>query len=373
MTNSKTYVVYWARLESHSDVMSEGYVGITIDFDERKRAHFKAANNRRKNKKSHFQYALKKYKDAVIWEFLHEGLTEEEALIWENLYRPTINIAWNSLVGGERGVSAEWYDDDKNKQKHRENTSEATKLRIAEKDSPEARAQRAQEVWDKDGYRESREGLFAGENNPQFGKFGADHPAAGHKKTEAGRKAISDAQKGRTVSETSRQKLSKSRIEKYADQKAAREKKLEAERHEKKKQREADKLTGKFKGENARASKFSDSERQLICKRRVDGETYSAIGKTYGKGVTTIKNICATWGPKNGYPFERKIGQSELKKVTSEEDKTAICKKYAAGSSATDLAKKYNLSFQQIYLFVAEHGPKNGIPYVQQKSKKSTG
>jgi transposase len=129
-----------------------------------------------------------------------------------------------------------------------------------------------------------------------------------------------------------------------------------------------DRKTGKFRGENARASKFQDSERGIICQRRINGETYAAIGKSYGKGVSTIKNICQNWGPKNGYPYETKIGKSNLKKVTSPKIKTAICKEYSEGISAMKLAIKYELSFQTVYTFLADWGPKNNIPYIKHKT-----
>jgi Mor family transcriptional regulator len=129
-----------------------------------------------------------------------------------------------------------------------------------------------------------------------------------------------------------------------------------------------DRETGKFQGQNARASKFTDAERATICKRRIDGETYARIGKTYCKGVSTIKNICQNWGPKNNYPFETKIGKSDLKKVTSSEIKTAICKEYSEGVSALKLATKYELSFQTVYTFLADWGPKNNIPYIKNKT-----
>ena len=119
---------------------------------------------------------------------------------------------------------AYWYEDETNKIKHQEQTSIATKEGIAEKDSTEARSKRAKEAWEQDGYRESREGLFAGENNPQYGKFGADHPAYGHRHTDETKEKIANALKGRIVSQETKEKLSQTRIRIMAPQKAETEK-----------------------------------------------------------------------------------------------------------------------------------------------------
>ena len=57
-----------------------------------------------------------------------------------------------------------------------------------------------------------------------------------------------------------------------------------------------------------------------------------------------------------------------MKKVTSPEIKTAICKEYSEGVSAMNLAKKYDVTFQMVYTYLADWGPKNDIPYVKQSS-----
>jgi len=97
--------------------------------------------------------------------------------------------------------------------------------------------------------------------------------------------------------------MSKSRKALFAPNREKREEERQNERKKKQVQREVDIKNGKFKGGNARASKFSDLEREVICKRRSDRATFSSIAKTYGVGISTIRNICQTWGPRNGYPF----------------------------------------------------------------------
>ena len=366
-SKSNTYIIYWAKHSYHFDPSSEGYVGLTSkSLSDRKTAHFKTAKSSTRTS-VHFHNVLKKYQDSVLWIVLHDNLSEEEAYLKEAEYRPEIKIGWNSDRGGLRAVSPEWYNDPTNKKAHSLKTSKATKQKIAEKDTPEARALRAKEIWNKDGYRESREGLMAGVNNPQFGKFGVNHPGFGHIKTEAGRKSISKSQRGKVVSQETRDKLAATRVAMFADQKAARLERLKRERQNKREQQAKDKVDGKFKGEAARASKVTDLQRSEICQRRQNGEPYKAIADKYPISLTGVRAICLDWGPINGYPFERKIGKSDLKKVISSEDKTAICKEYSEGISAQKLATKFGVSFQTVYNFLANWGPKHDIPYVKKK------
>jgi len=527
-TDQESYIVYWAKHSHYSDHTTEGYVGITkYSLSDRKKSHYKTAKSSNRPN-VYFHNILKKYEENIVWVILHEGLSEEQAFFKEAEYRPKVHIGWNSDRGGVRAISPEWYEDDTNKTAHSLKTSEATKLRIAEKDTPEARSQRAKTVWDSEEYRKSREGLSSGKNNPHFGKFGTNHPAAGHKKTDAGLKAISEAHRGKKLTKAQKKAISDARSEAIgvfdkdretmyirrmagesvasislsypitqksvdrnirkwwkeselprpckltvnppvreqksekiainkptnvehrrkhkvlkasvpkASEKKKLSKKLEINKSKIAEQRTLhqttkaqskilkhlendlniakhrifgeirsskketkllfkkiklqlnkknqinknrlkfheralkdtkhiiDRETGKFQGQNARASKFTDTERATICKRRINGETYAKIGESYGKGVSTIKNICQNWGPKNNYPYEIKIGTSDLKKVTSPEVKTAICKEYSEGVSAMNLAKKYDVSFQMVYTYLADWGPKNDIPYVKQ-------
>lgn len=61
----------------------------------------------------------------------------------------------------------------------------------------------------------SRKGTYSGADNPNFGKFGADHPSFGHTMSEESRRALSEARKGagnpnfgKKLSEETRAKLS---------------------------------------------------------------------------------------------------------------------------------------------------------------------
>lgn len=159
LSEGDIYYVYWVRKQDHSDLMTEGYVGITKDLNERLRSH-------KKNKKhSHFTSAIKKYgwKNLIV-EILNKNLSIEKALEIENRYRPKENIGWNSQRGGYIGVNSEWYEVQENKDKHSRVTSEKTKEGIRKKDTSEARSERAKQNWV--NHKNSYKDIVKGSKNP---------------------------------------------------------------------------------------------------------------------------------------------------------------------------------------------------------------
>ena len=154
------YCVYWIKLAEHTDVRTQGYIGITKDLKERLKAH-------KKNKrKTPFTCAINKHSFTnLIVEVLHENLTLTEALLTEESLRPTAKIGWNCQKGGELGVESSWYENEDNSQKHRKATSIATKTGIALKDTKEARSERAKKNW-KDNA-ESYKDSMLGSKNPR--------------------------------------------------------------------------------------------------------------------------------------------------------------------------------------------------------------
>ena len=406
--SGERYIVYWARLAKHDDPYSEGYIGISRNtLAQRKRSHYKAAK-RNKETNNHFHNALKRYGKTVIWEVIHDNLAEDDAFTLEGDYRPQIELGWNTDKGGIKAVSPEWYADEANKQRHSEATAEATRRRIAEKDTPEARAARARAIWADEEYRKSREGMSAGENNPQFGKFGKDHPAAGHTKTPEGLAAISAAHKGKVMSRETRHKLSEAKSKFTPEQRAEMYKRRCAgdtptkiaeyfetnadavdaniRRHWKtnklpkpkpldelnpdwRKYTKADEPNA-YRGSNARASKFTQHEREDICARRMEGETYSSIGKSYGKGVSTIRNVCKVWGPENGYPFLEIIGEKQ--QSYTREQKAEMCQRRADGETFEAIATAYGATLQNVHSICSIWGPKNGFPFTKTYDGNST-
>ena len=94
------YVVYWCRLPEYSNPYCQGYIGITNNFNRRQKEHIRAIDDN-----NHFHNALKKYKEVVVWQILHE-CDHEGALDLEYSYRPELNIGWNYAVGGEDALSS---------------------------------------------------------------------------------------------------------------------------------------------------------------------------------------------------------------------------------------------------------------------------
>jgi len=133
-------IVYWIREKDHTDIYTEGYVGITKhSLHERIRGH-------KKNKKvSIVASKIRANFDNLVCTVIHEIETLEEALMLEADYRPKGSIGWNLQRGGEMGVESEWYDNPENRSKHSMKTSEATRRGIAAKDTTEARSERAKE------------------------------------------------------------------------------------------------------------------------------------------------------------------------------------------------------------------------------------
>lgn len=154
------YCVYWIRKETHSEISTDGYVGITKNFTERMRAH-------KKNKKNYpIVNAIKKFGwDSLVKEVLHTNLSLAESLAIELQLRPTNNIGWNLQRGGDLGVDSSWYAVPTNCSNHSKATSVATKEGIASKDTAEARSARAKQSWLDN--RESYKEMTRGSNNPR--------------------------------------------------------------------------------------------------------------------------------------------------------------------------------------------------------------
>ena len=154
------YCVYWIRKETHTDVFSEGYVGISKAFSERMRYHKKNRKN------TPLTQAIKKYTwEHLVKEVLWDDLTQEEALLLEAKLRKAARIGWNLQQGGYIGVNPEWYVVLDNKIQHRNATSVGTKVGIQNKDTTEARSIRAKQNHIK--HAESYTNLVRGEKNPK--------------------------------------------------------------------------------------------------------------------------------------------------------------------------------------------------------------
>lgn len=91
--------LYWIHLPEHTDITSQGYIGITTtDVNKRFIAHKSAA----KTSDHVIHRAIRKYKDKLCIKILVIG-TLEYCLLLENRLRPDPHIGWNSAIGGLNG------------------------------------------------------------------------------------------------------------------------------------------------------------------------------------------------------------------------------------------------------------------------------
>ena len=128
-----THSVYWIRCADHTDMTSQGYIGVSVNAKRRFTEHKKSNNNR------HLMFAIQKYG----W----ENLIKSEILIAEEDYcldierklRPLNNIGWNLVVGGgkppvayghKRAVGNTWNNGVKHSLERRQQRSELNKLRL---------------------------------------------------------------------------------------------------------------------------------------------------------------------------------------------------------------------------------------------------
>jgi predicted GIY-YIG superfamily endonuclease len=91
-------VVYWIKTPDMNDVYNDGYIGVTSNLTERKKAHIKSIKIKGGNKK--LKYFLKKYISSVEFVVLHKFENINECLNYENMYRPTECIGLNICAGG---------------------------------------------------------------------------------------------------------------------------------------------------------------------------------------------------------------------------------------------------------------------------------
>lgn len=89
-----SHCVYWIRCQDHTDIKSQGYVGVSMNAEKRFDQHLKRTQNR------HLSFAIKKYG----WDNLVKSVmlisTKEYCLDIERKLRPEDKIGWNLTAGG---------------------------------------------------------------------------------------------------------------------------------------------------------------------------------------------------------------------------------------------------------------------------------
>lgn len=91
--------LYWIHLPEHTDIKTQGYVGISTDVQKRFEGHKKKPNKHLKN-------AFNKYNNNVVVDTIIEE-DEDFCLLLEQELRPKKNIGWNIAVGGGKPPPSE--------------------------------------------------------------------------------------------------------------------------------------------------------------------------------------------------------------------------------------------------------------------------
>lgn len=94
------YSVYWISHKDHTDIFSQGYVGVSSDAPKRWAYHKKRAEN------THLKNAITKYGwDNLVKKVVLIG-EEDYCLEIENKLRPADKIGWNLVCGGGKPPSS---------------------------------------------------------------------------------------------------------------------------------------------------------------------------------------------------------------------------------------------------------------------------
>ena len=91
---SNTVCVYWIRHKDHTDIFSQGYVGISSNFNDRLRSHKSKPTN------LHMKNAINKYGWVNLIKEKILIATQEYCVMIEKQLRPNDFIGWNQTAGG---------------------------------------------------------------------------------------------------------------------------------------------------------------------------------------------------------------------------------------------------------------------------------
>lgn len=143
--------VYWIYDDSCSDVLIEGYVGVTKDVENRVKAHL------RKNR----------VPSDSTYKILFEG-TREECFNYERQLRPTKNIGWNNAIGGSHGWRTGF--------SHSEETKSKLKSKWTEDRKATASIFKIEQNKKLIGQKRPKQSkAMSGDKNPMFGTTRPDH------------------------------------------------------------------------------------------------------------------------------------------------------------------------------------------------------
>ncbi len=88
-------IIYWIHEQHHTNPYNEGYVGVTNNLVRRLSGHKKHNEN---------PIIKNKFHKSIV-SILHEDLSESDAYMLEEKYRPVPNVGWNINKGGYKPPS----------------------------------------------------------------------------------------------------------------------------------------------------------------------------------------------------------------------------------------------------------------------------
>lgn len=92
--------VYWIRCQDHTDMTSQGYIGVSKNAEARFGQHFKRTENR------HLKFAVEKYGWGNLVKTKILISDEDYCLDIERKLRPADGIGWNIVAGGGKPPSS---------------------------------------------------------------------------------------------------------------------------------------------------------------------------------------------------------------------------------------------------------------------------
>jgi group I intron endonuclease len=184
--------VYWIRKPEHTNILRDGYVGVSKRFQRRIMEHEKITQNK------HLKNAVNKYGwDNLIKEKILIG-KEDYCLEIESKLRPTDNIGWNLIKGGNKPPITRWNLGTKglvvawNKGKPQpEETKKKVSVGVAK-------------LWQNPEYRKHMSDVHKGKSS---GKFGKKLSAETIEKIRLAKVGKPSKKKGKPISEETRLKL----------------------------------------------------------------------------------------------------------------------------------------------------------------------
>ena len=106
MEKSDLTCVYWIRKVEHTNIYTEGYVGVSTNIERRWREHITEARANRHPNAFLCNVINEHYPDSLIFEIVYLS-NEDNCYNYEEMLRPETNIGWNLRSKGPIGKMSE--------------------------------------------------------------------------------------------------------------------------------------------------------------------------------------------------------------------------------------------------------------------------